>query len=202
MSSCGHGGDGPEHVSKYIAVEPGLGKTYSEDDGTDVVLEASGADSLLVSLGSTSLISQNETGTDPDSRGAEHKGGGNGVAVVQTTGSDDLDGLTGQRALVALDQLSNSRDEDSGGDIAGVATTLATLGADDINADLKALLDVLGVTDHVHGEDTGAVQTVDDSLGGNTDGGDEELRAALDDDVDELVKLALGIVVASGEDHN
>jgi hypothetical protein len=154
-----------------------------------------------VSLGSTGLISQDEAGTDPDSRGAEHECGGNGVAIVQATGSDDLDGLTGQRALVALDQLGNRGNENSGGNIAGVATALATLGADDINADFKALLDVLGVTDHVHGEDTGAMQTLNDVLGGNTDGGDEELRAALDDNVNKLVELAFGVVVADGEGH-
>jgi len=179
----------------------GQGNTYGEDDSTDIVLEASGADSLLVSLGSTGLISQDEAGTDPDSRGAEHEGSGNGVAVVETAGSDDLDRLASQRALVALDQLGNGGDEDSGRNIAGVAAALATLGADDINANVEALLDVLGVTDHVHGENTSTVQTLDDSLGRNTDGGDEELRAALDDDVDELVKLALGVVIASGETY-
>lgn len=151
---------------------------------------------------STSLVGQDEASTDPHGRGAEHQGGGNRVAVVQTTSSDDLHGLAGQRALVTLDQLGHSGNEDSGGDIAGVTTALTTLGADDINADVESLLDVLGVTDHVHANDAGAVELLDDSLGGNTDGGDEELGAALDDDVDELVKLALGVVVASGENND
>jgi hypothetical protein len=172
--------------------------TYSEDDGADVVLKASGTDSLLVSLGSTGLISQDEAGTNPDSGSAKHKRGSNGVTVVQTTGSDDLDGLASQRTLVALDQLGNSGNKNSGRNVASVATSLATLSTDDIDADLEALLDVLGVTDHVHGENTGTVQTIDDVLGGNADGGDEELRALLDDNIDKLVKLTLGVVIASG----
>jgi hypothetical protein len=54
------------------------------------------------------------------------------------------------------------------------------------------------VTDHVHAEDTGTVELLDDGLGGNTDGGDEELGTTLNDNVDELVELALGVVVAVG----
>jgi hypothetical protein len=58
---------------------------------------------------------------------------------------------------------------------------------------------VLGVADHVHAEDAGTVEPLDDSLGGNTDRRDEELSTALDDDIDELVELALGVVVAVGK---
>jgi hypothetical protein len=39
------------------------------------------------------------------------------------------------------------------------------------------------------------VELVDGPLGGNTDGADEELGTLLDDDVDELVELALGVVI-------
>lgn len=83
-----------------------------------------------------------------------------------------------------------------------MTTALTTLGADDINADIEGLLDVLGVADHVHAEDAGAVELLDDRLGGNTDSGDEELGAAVDDDVNELVELALGVVVAGGERYD
>jgi hypothetical protein len=54
---------------------------------------------------------------------------------------------------------------------------------------------VLDGTDHVHAENAVLVELVDDVLGGNTDGADKELGALLDDNVDELVKLALGVVV-------
>jgi hypothetical protein len=77
-----------------------------------------------------------------------------------------------------------------------VAAALAALGADHVDAEVEALLDVLGVADHVHVEDAGRVQFLDDGFGRNADGADEELGAAVDDDVDELVELALGVVVA------
>lgn len=172
------------------------GDTYSEDNGTDVVLEVGSADSLLVSGGGTGLIRQDETGTDPDSGGAEHESSSNRVTVEQTTGGDDLHGLAGQRALLALDQLGNGGDEDGSRDITGVTTSLTTLGADNINANIKGLLDVLGVTDHVHAEDAGTVELLDDGLGGDTDGGDEKAGLFLDDNINELTELALGVVVA------
>lgn len=171
-------------------------RATSEDDSTDVIFEASSADSLLVGDGSTSLVGQNEAGPDPDGGGAEHERSGDGVTVEQTAGGDDLHGLAGQRALAALDQLGDGGDEDGGGDVTGVTAALTTLGADDVDADVEGLGDVLGVADHVHAEDAGTVEALDDCLGGDTDGGDEELGAALDDDVDELVELALGVVVA------
>lgn len=149
-----------------------------------------------MSGGGTSLVRQDEAGTDPDSGGTEHKSSSNGATVEQTTGSDDLHGLAGQRALLALDQLGNSGDEDGSGDITSVTTALTTLGADDINANIKGLLDVLGVTDHVHAQDAGTVQLLDNSLGGNTDGGNEEASLFLDDNIDKLTELALGVVVA------
>jgi len=41
-----------------------------------------------------------------------------------------------------------------------------------------------------------AVKLLDDLLGGNADGRDEELGAGLDDNVDQLRELTLGVVVA------
>lgn len=52
-------------------------------------------------------------------------------------------------------------------------------------------------TNHVHVEHAVLVQLVDDSLGGHTDSRDEELRARVNDDVDQFVELALGVVVAA-----
>jgi hypothetical protein len=77
-----------------------------------------------------------------------------------------------------------------------VATALAALRADDVDAEVEALLDVLGVADHVHVQDASLVQLLDDGLGGHPDGANEQLGAGVDDDVDELVQLALGVVVA------
>jgi hypothetical protein len=166
------------------------------DDGADVVVMARCADSLLVSLGGTSLISEDESGSDPDGASAHHERSGEELAVVNTTSSDDLDGAASERRLVLLADVHDSGDEDSCGDIASVATTLTTLSANDIDAEVKALLDVLDVTDHVHVNNAIGVELVDDSLGGNTDGRDEELSALLDDNVDELVELTLSVIVA------
>jgi hypothetical protein len=43
------------------------------------------------------------------------------------------------------------------------------------------------------------VEFLDDMLGWYTDSADEELSARVDDDVDELIEFALGVVVASIE---
>ena len=40
------------------------------------------------------------------------------------------------------------------------------------------------------------METIDDMLGRDADGGDEELGATVDDDANELVEFALSIIVA------
>lgn len=97
---------------------------------------------------------------------------------------------------MSLHELGNGWDEHGGGDITGVTTTLTTLGADNVDAEFEALLDVLGVSDHVHVENAGLVELLDDVLGWNTDGTDEEFGSALDDDINKLVELSFGVVVA------
>jgi hypothetical protein len=52
------------------------------------------------------------------------------------------------------------------------------------------------MTDHVHVQDAMPMQTVYNGLWCHTDSRDEELGAAVDDDADEFVKLALSVVVA------
>lgn len=154
-----------------------------------------------MSLRSTSLISQDEAGTNPDSGSTQHQSSSNGLAIVQTTSRNNLHGLTSHRALLAPTQLGNGGDKESSGNITSVSTTLTTLSTDKICASIQRLLNVLGVADHIHVEDSVAVESVDDSLRGDTDSGDEELSAALDDDVDKFVELALGVVVAREEQH-
>jgi hypothetical protein len=77
-----------------------------------------------------------------------------------------------------------------------VTTTLTTLSANDVGTSIKGLLNVLGVTNHVHVKDASGVKSFNDVLGRNTDSGYEELGSFLDDNVNQLVKLALGVVVA------
>jgi hypothetical protein len=170
-----------------------------EDDCADVVVVAGGADGILVGLGGASLVGQDEAGADPDGRGAHDEGSGEGLAVADTTGGNDLDGALCQGRLGVANGLDDSGDQHGGGGVTGVATTLTALGADDVGADVEALLDVLDVADHVHVEDAGLVQLVDDGLGGHTDGADEQLGAGLDDDVDEAIELALSVIIAIGK---
>ena len=149
-----------------------------------------------MSHGSTGFVGQDETGTNPDGRSTQHQGSSNSGAVVQTTGSDNLHGLAGHGALVALAQLGNSGDEQRGGHGTSVTTTFTTLSTDEIRTGLQRLLHVLGVTDHVHVKDAVAVKTLDNMTGRDTDGRNEQLRTALDDDVDQLVELTLCVIVA------
>lgn len=63
-----------------------------------------------------------------------------------------------------------------------MSASLAALGADHVDAHIETFRHVLGVSDHVHVEDTGFVDALDDVEGGHADGGDEEFGAGVDDD--------------------
>lgn len=169
-----------------------------EDDGANVVVEAGSDNGVLVSLGGTSLIGDDEAGSDPDGAGAEHEGSGQRLAVEDAAGGDDLDWLSGHWRGLALDELDNSWDENGGWDITGVATSLTTLCDDEINTEVKALLHMLWVSDHVHIENAICVEPLDDMLWWDTDGRDEDLYATLNNDINELVELALGVIVTVG----
>lgn len=171
-----------------------------KDKSLDVVVVASGAHSFLVRLGGTGLISEDETGSNPDGTGTHHEGSSQKLTVVDTTGGDDLNGALEERALGVLAEVDDGGDENGGRDVTSVTATLTTLGADNVDAEVEALLDVLGVSDHVHVDDAGSVESVDDVLGRDTDSRDEELGARFDDDVDELVELALGVIVAKARE--
>lgn len=103
-----------------------------------------------MSTWSTGLVSEDEAGSDPATRGTEHQCSGDTLSVEQATGSDDLHWLARHGADFALDKLSNGWDEDGGWHISGVSTTLTTLCADDVDTECEAFGDVLWVSDHVH----------------------------------------------------
>jgi hypothetical protein len=155
-----------------------------EDDCADVVVEARCGDGFLVSFGGTGLLSKNEASSNPNARSTKVEHGSDGLATEDATSGDDLHLLAGERRLVALDHLDRGGDEDRCRCIASVSTTLATLRADDVDTEVEALLDVLGMTDHVHVEDAVLVQLLDNGLGWDTDGGDKELSSRVDDNVD------------------
>ena len=95
----------------------GRKEAYRKDEGPDVVLEAGGPHGLLVRLWRVSLIAQNEASADPDGACAEHQCRGQALAVEDTAGSDDLNFLAREWALLARDQLLDRRDEDACWDI-------------------------------------------------------------------------------------
>jgi hypothetical protein len=160
------------------------GSAYGEDDGADVVVKARGADSLLVSLWRTGLVGKNESGTDPHGAGTEHKSSSDRLTVEETSSGHDLDVKAGEWGLLALAHLDDGWDQDGGWNISSVASSLTSLGTDDIASNVEALLDMLGVANHVHVENTGLVETLDDVLWWHTDGADEELGTAVDDNGD------------------
>lgn len=150
---------------------------------------------LLVPRGSAGLLGVDETGTNPHALGAEREGHGETAAIGDTTGSNNHDVLAGKRRLLALAKVNDLGDKDRGRDLAGVATALGALGADNVDTNGESLGDVLGGTDHVHDRDAGSVELVDSPLGRNTDGRDEEVALLLNHDVDELGQGAASVVL-------
>ena len=123
-------------------------RSSSEDDRADVVIKARCSNSLLVRFWRAGLLRQDESCADPDSRGAEHQRCSQTLAIVQTSGSNDLNRLSAHGRLVAFDELGNGWDKERRWDVASVATTFATLGANQINTELEALLHVLWMANH------------------------------------------------------
>lgn len=118
------------------------------------------------------------------------------MAAEDASGGNALDWLFGEGANVLCAELGNGGDKDGGRDISRMSTALATLSAYQICADVDGFLDVLGVADHVHVENSIGMELLDDSLGWDTDSADKEARSTLDDDIDQLAELSLGVIVA------
>jgi hypothetical protein len=96
---------------------------------------------------------------------------------------------------VAFYGVHARRDQDRCGDITSVASTLTGLGTDDIDADVKRLLDVLRMANHVHYGDASFVKSVDNLLWGNANGGDKKPCSLFDDYLNESRELAPSVVV-------
>lgn len=103
--------------------------------------------------------------------------------------------MASELRLLALANVDAGRDQNAGRDVASVSSTLTSLGTNKVATDVEGFLYVFGVAHHVHDGDAGFVQLVDGPHWGNTDGTDEELGLLLNDDVEELGELALGVVV-------
>ena len=167
-----------------------------EDDSPHVVIEAGCLDGFLVGLWRTGFFRQNKSGADPNSTRPQHQCRCETLAVEEPARRDDLHLIPRHRALLPFDHLGHRRDENRSGHVTGVSASLAALGADHIDAHIEAFLHVLRVPDHIHVEDAGFVQALDDVDWGHADGGDEELGARVDDYGDEFVEFPLCVVVA------
>src|ERR1700760_3505525 len=170
--------------------------TYGENDSADIIVETGSSDGFLMGSRSASLFREDEASSNPDSAGTEHKSSCQSLSIEDTTSSNDLHGQTSHRTLVALDKLNYGWEKDSSWVIAGVTTTFTTLSADNVNTELQALLDVLWMANHVHVENAVLVKLINDSLWWDTNSRDEKFGARFNNNINELAKLALGVVVA------
>lgn len=168
----------------------------SEDDRPHIVIEAGSLDSFLMGLGRTGFFRQNEPGTDPNGTRPQHQCRCKTLSIEESSRRDDLHLTPRHRALLPFDHLRHRRDEDRSGHVTRVSASLAALGADHVDAHIEAFLHVFRVSDHVHVEDPGFVQALDDVDWGHADGGDEEFGARVDDYGDEFFEFALCVVVA------
>mmetsp|Transcript_118723 Transcript_118723/g.368868 ORF Transcript_118723/g.368868 Transcript_118723/m.368868 type:complete len:234 (+) Transcript_118723:534-1235(+) len=116
-------------------------------------------------------------------------------AVEDATSSNHHDGATSQRGRLSTASVNHLRQQDGGGAVAGVATSLSALSADDVHASCQRLVHVLDCANHVHHRNLGAVQLVDSPLWRHAHCADEQCRLLLNDDVDELRKLAASVVL-------
>jgi hypothetical protein len=169
-------------------------RAAGEDDGADGVVEAAVDDGLLVARRRAGLLGAHEARADPDGLRAERERHGEAAAVENAAGGNDGNGRVGERGAAAAAEVDDDRNEDRGGDVAGVAAALAALRANDVGAGGERLLDVLGRADHVHVGDAGGVQLVDRPARRHADGRDEELGARLNDNVNQLGQFAFGVV--------
>jgi len=159
--------------------------------------EIAADDLLLVLLGAARLHSGHEARSNPDAAGALHQAGGQTPSVGDAAcGNHEGVLLAAQElGLVLPRHVHDGRDQDAVGDVARVSATLTALRAHHVDTQLQSLDGMLGVSDHVHDQNAGVMQPVDDALGRDAHGGHKQLGARLDGDVDQLVQLAVGVVV-------
>lgn len=76
-----------------------------------------------------------------------------------------------------------------------MSATFSGLSTDEVDTNVQCFLNVLGVSNHVHDRNTCLVESFDNFNGRNTDGADEERGLFLDDNIDECVQVAFGVIV-------
>lgn len=141
------------------------------------------------------LLRRNESCPDPHSAGSHGERQRETTAIKDPTGADDDDWFASERGLLAAAGVDRFGEEDTRRRVTRVTTALATLRADQIDAGLEGLGDVLDGPDHVHHEDAGPMESLDDVFGWDPNGTNEELRLLLDNDVNKQVEVAFGVIV-------
>jgi len=167
----------------------------SVDQGTLCVVESSRNNEVFVNFGCTSLLGGNKSSSNPDSLGSPRQVGGQTSAVVDSSGSDDIDGSASEGALVALYCVDTCRDKDTCRGISSVTSTLASLCTDEVDTNCECFGDVLGVANHVHYGDASFVEGVNGLAVRDTDSTNKELGALFDDHFDEVRQLTLGVII-------
>lgn len=171
-------------------------ETHGKDNSPDIIIKARRSHRLLMRFWCPGLLCQNKPRPNPHSTSTQHQRRRQTLPIEQSSGSNNLHRLSRHRTLLPLDKRHHGRYQHRGRHVAGVTATLATLRADDVDAEIETFLDVFGVSNHVHVEDTCFVELLHDVRGWNADGGDEETCAGVDYYVGELVELAVRVVVA------
>jgi hypothetical protein len=104
---------------------------------------------LLMHRRGTRLLTSNEPGADPHGLSAISQVGREAPTVVHGAGTDDQDRPTSQRGCLSFDFVHDGGDQDRGGHVARVSASFTGLSADEVDADLESLGNVLGMTDHL-----------------------------------------------------
>nr|POE63738.1 hypothetical protein CFP56_04641 [Quercus suber] len=159
------------------------------------VLKRGRHDGFFVLLAAPRLLRRDEARPHPRANRTERQHRGQRSAVVDATGGHHHRRLARQRTGILPRDVDDRGDQDARRDVARVAAAFAALGAHDIHARLQRLVRVLRVSDHVHDEDARGMQALDDMRGWDADSADEERRFLLDRNADQLVELAVGVVV-------
>jgi hypothetical protein len=115
-------------------------------------------------------------------------------SVEHRTCTNNINRLSRQRTLESLDSIHARRDKNGRGNFSRVSSALAALRTDEVYTDIKRFLDVLGMPDHVHDENTSLVEFVHCPFGWNANGAYEKFGLLVDDDVDEIRELSGGVV--------
>ena len=163
-------------------------------------------------LAAPSFFAGHEARADPYRLRALCQRTGKPSAIVDASRRHHYRRLARQRALVPLRHIENRGRENHRRDLitvshlhchpseqsayrSRVTTTLRSLRANDIHARVQRLDRMLRRTHHIHDQNASRMQAVDDVLRRHAHGGHKQPRAILDGDVNQLVEVAVGVVV-------